>query len=534
MTNNTDNNSYTTLGLTKNATPDEIKKAYRKLVLTAHPDKGGNPDTFDKIQQAYDTLTGGSTVTIESLHVPLEAFDAFDAAIDNCDLTTLDKLYEQFPITFSDDYVIKAFTHLARTIDDNRSSIFNDFFTYPRASARNVHTLEERVKTLLWLLNHDAEGNISIRLSVTLTQRDHIDTVRDGVVINTRYEDYSKQYDWETTLLGFAMFHKQSEFINGLVKIPGIRLEDILIPSSAKREEYATGLEYSAQRGWFNAVVAYLDKQRCQMPKIQELGNAIYNARQKHNYAIANLLAEYRSKHYRYNPFKFGYNQEWHDNVDTSWQAVIKELPTNFRIAFEDFIDICKYIYNIAFSWEGLYNAAFASLAIVLTGLFVSAYILSNHYFAFTFGQDLLNLGLTIIGCGTAVLLIDTYNSLRQPYLNFMHKTFDPLFERASDFINDCLLKIKNFFAIFTKIKSAFASKPKDTVTPENIVEPMEQSHTVPKEYDHDKPPVIFSSLQNIKQPYDNMKEVVAANKVDSYHHTASSGSYKFDRYNVG
>jgi DnaJ-class molecular chaperone len=48
---------YTVLGISKNATDDEIKSAYRKLARTHHPDKGGNKEQFQKIQQAYETLS---------------------------------------------------------------------------------------------------------------------------------------------------------------------------------------------------------------------------------------------------------------------------------------------------------------------------------------------------------------------------------------------------------------------------------------------------------------------------------------------
>ena len=47
---------YATLGIAKNATPDEIKKAYRKLASQHHPDKGGDKDKFQEIQAAYDVL----------------------------------------------------------------------------------------------------------------------------------------------------------------------------------------------------------------------------------------------------------------------------------------------------------------------------------------------------------------------------------------------------------------------------------------------------------------------------------------------
>jgi curved DNA-binding protein len=49
--------AYQTLGVGKNATEEEIKKAYRKLASQHHPDKGGDTATFQKIQTAYETLS---------------------------------------------------------------------------------------------------------------------------------------------------------------------------------------------------------------------------------------------------------------------------------------------------------------------------------------------------------------------------------------------------------------------------------------------------------------------------------------------
>lgn len=50
-------NYYEILGVSKDATEQEIKKAYRKLAKEHHPDVGGEEARFKEIQHAYDVLS---------------------------------------------------------------------------------------------------------------------------------------------------------------------------------------------------------------------------------------------------------------------------------------------------------------------------------------------------------------------------------------------------------------------------------------------------------------------------------------------
>lgn len=62
------NDPYRILGVSQNASAEEIKSAYKSLVKKYHPDKGGDARKFAEIQEAYDILKNPSNKSHQSGH----------------------------------------------------------------------------------------------------------------------------------------------------------------------------------------------------------------------------------------------------------------------------------------------------------------------------------------------------------------------------------------------------------------------------------------------------------------------------------
>jgi hypothetical protein len=48
--------NYSVLGLKRSASDEDIKQAFREKALLCHPDKGGDPEDFRKVREAYENL----------------------------------------------------------------------------------------------------------------------------------------------------------------------------------------------------------------------------------------------------------------------------------------------------------------------------------------------------------------------------------------------------------------------------------------------------------------------------------------------
>lgn len=78
---------YKVLDLDRSATPDDIKKSYRKLALKYHPDKGGDEDKFKEISEAYSVLSDPDKKS---------KYDRFGSVDDNGGGFNMDDIFSSF------------------------------------------------------------------------------------------------------------------------------------------------------------------------------------------------------------------------------------------------------------------------------------------------------------------------------------------------------------------------------------------------------------------------------------------------------
>jgi len=67
---------YKLLNVNKEASDSEIKKSYRKLAKENHPDKGGDPEKFKQIAEAYEVLSNKDKRT------QYDTFGKFDGSVN--------------------------------------------------------------------------------------------------------------------------------------------------------------------------------------------------------------------------------------------------------------------------------------------------------------------------------------------------------------------------------------------------------------------------------------------------------------------
>lgn len=144
-------NYYELLEIKKDATEKEIKKAYRKLALKHHPDKGGNEEKFKQISEAYQILSDKKKRTLYDLnHFSYDEsnnfkspFDLFKELFPDFNISflgkmggMLDKLIEKGSLDFTKP--IHSLLKHVKSIDINKTeqfvlNLYNEYQTYKQS-----------------------------------------------------------------------------------------------------------------------------------------------------------------------------------------------------------------------------------------------------------------------------------------------------------------------------------------------------------------------------------------------------------------
>lgn len=120
-------NLYAILGITKSATLEEIRKAYRRRAKKLHPDHGGSVEAFGELALAYETLSDGGSRAHYDATGKVEPRNP-----DNLNAAAMEIIYEKLGVVIYGDHELGSFG-LARVIED--------------AIKRDVAELEQHIAT---------------------------------------------------------------------------------------------------------------------------------------------------------------------------------------------------------------------------------------------------------------------------------------------------------------------------------------------------------------------------------------------------
>lgn len=182
---------YDTLGVSPDASPEDIKAAHRRAVKQNHPDAGGNTDAFRAVQRAYDVLSDpkhrarydatGSTDTMNREdRISAMAQERFGAML-------IEILQSDDPFVFRRDWVAEA----KRQAGKDRTRITAELKAI-KAKQAQAEKLAARFKTTAPRnIPRDVLAHVGREIGRTIAQAE------EKLEVLARYEQILADYEFE-------------------------------------------------------------------------------------------------------------------------------------------------------------------------------------------------------------------------------------------------------------------------------------------------------------------------------------------------
>lgn len=175
---------YEKLGVKKDVTKDEIKKAYRKLAKKLHPDAGGDKKEFSEISVAYDNLKD------DAKRAHYDEYGDVKAATDPIKgqaLEVLTSAINQLIEKHDDDIIyIDVVSDITKMIDGN----LKDLNKERDRQIKLKKSIEAKEEIFAQRLEHKDGGRINIFMSVI---RQKLSVVENNINhLNTQQEILDK------------------------------------------------------------------------------------------------------------------------------------------------------------------------------------------------------------------------------------------------------------------------------------------------------------------------------------------------------